>query len=66
MCIRDRFEAVLKIERNARVAKLAGGEGQQLAADLHDHFVDIPLNENGIKQARALAERCLLYTSRCV
>ncbi|MPN22803.1 hypothetical protein SDC9_170187 [bioreactor metagenome] len=35
------FEAVLKIERDARVAKLAGGEGQQLAADLHDHFVDI-------------------------
>ena len=35
------FKAVLKVEGDARVVEFAGGEGQQLAADLHDHFVDV-------------------------
>ena len=35
------FEAVLKVQRDARVVKFARREGQQFAADLDDHLVYI-------------------------
>ena len=37
----DEFEAVLEMQRDARVVELAGGEGQQLHAGLDDELVYI-------------------------